>query len=115
MTASRNVALLVRGGVTRFFETDGISGRDYFFLGGYRVQPSDGRFWVDMTFGPLTQRLANFKSKTHFSASIDIGAIVVRRDGGGLGVFLSSTAADTTNDEPPSDWVYGGLGLVYRF
>ena len=134
ITDSRNVALLVRVGITRFFDTDGVSGMDYSFLGGYRVQPSDGRYWFDLTAGPLTQRVTGYKSKTHFAASIDIGAIVVRRDGGGLGVFLSSTAADThvtavlsgdptgqfANQRPSggvsgSNWIYGGLGLVYRF
>lgn len=117
VTDSRNVALLVRGGVTRFFETDGISGFDRSFLGGYRVQPSSGRFWFDLTVGPLTRRVTDFKSKTLFAASIDIGVIVVRRDGGGLAVYLSSTAADTNEDsyQSLSDWTYGGLGLAYRF
>ena len=114
ITDSRNVALLVRVGITRFFETDGVSGTDRSYLGGFRVQPSDERFWFDLTAGPLTQRVANFKYKTRFAASIDIGAIVVRRGGGGLGVFLSSTAANA-NKEPISDWIYGGLGLAYRF
>lgn len=117
ITESRNVALLVRGGVTRFFETDGITGSDYSFLGGYRVQPSDGRFWFDLTVGPLTRRVTNFKSKTFFAASIDFGVIVVRRENGGLAVYLSSTAADTNEDsyQSLSDWAYGGLGLAYRF
>ena len=117
ITESRNVALLVRGGVTRFFETNGVSGVDRFFLGGYRVQPSDGRFWFDLTIGPLTRRVTGFKSKTLFAASIDLGAIVVRRGGGGLAVYLSSTAADTNEDSyhSISDWTYGGLGLAYRF
>ena len=117
ITDSRNVALLVRGGVTRFFETDGVSGIDRSFLGGYRVQPSDGRFWLDLTIGPLTRRVANFKSKTFFAASFDIGVVVVRRNAGGLAVYLSSTAADTNEDpyQSRSDWTYGGLGLAYRF
>lgn len=121
VTKSRNVALLVRGGVTRFFETDGVSGIDRSFLGGLRVQPSDGRFWFDLTVGPLTRRVTsrvtNFKSKTLFAASIDFGVIVARRKNGGLAVYLSSTAADTNEDSyhALSDWTYGGLGLAYRF
>ena len=125
ITASRNVALLVRVGFTRFFRHDVpsgyrqpittfASGIDRSFMGGFRVQPSDGRFWFDVTVGPLTQRVITFESKTHKAASIDIGAIVVRRDGGGLGVYLSGTAADISDIR---NWTYGywGTGLVYRF